>query len=254
MLTDSHAHLDDEELFADLSAILGRAIEAGVGRIVVPGVSLESSRKAVELAQVHPMIYAAVGIHPHLAKEYLPENRKELVALAAREKVVALGEIGLDYHYSFCPPEVQRQAFAAQLELASELDKPLILHSREADEDTYRLLRSAPLPGKPGVLHCYSSNWDWAQKFLEMGFYLGVTGVITFKKAEALREVVQKAPLSRLLIETDSPYLAPHPHRGKRNEPALVREVAETVAEVRGIPLEEVLLATCRNLNDLFGI
>ena len=253
MLTDSHAHLDAGEFAGDLEQVLARAGEAGLERIIVPGTSLESSRRCLELAQSHPEVYAAVGFHPHEAGAYLPKHGLELQRLADSEKVVAVGEIGLDYHYDFCAPEQQQQVFAAQLELAGKLDKPLILHLRKAESDFYRIITSTKLPSKPGVLHCFSSGIEWAQKFLALGFYLGVTGVVTFKQADILREVVKNTPMTRLLLETDSPYLAPHPYRGQRNEPALVKLVARAVGEIKGMPLEEVARISRQNLKDLFG-
>jgi TatD DNase family protein len=250
-LIDTHAHLDLPQFDRDRVAVVARAREEGIGVITV-GIDLESSRKAIRLAKGYK-IYAAVGIHPHEAKRYsrdLDEALKELEELAEAERVVAIGEIGLDYYRNLSPREDQVRLFQAQLELAERMDKPVVVHDREADEEVLAILRGA---GARGVVHSFSSPLRVAEEFLELGLYLGFSGPVTFPKAPQ-RAAVREIPLERILVETDAPYLTPVPHRGKRNEPVYVRYVAQAVAELKGIAVKDVEKQTTENAKKLFNI
>jgi TatD DNase family protein len=275
-LIDSHAHVDFRQFDGDREAVIARARQAGLVAIVNAGADLESSRASVALADQIDLIYATVGIHPHDAKTANRAALAELRALASHPKVVAVGEIGLDYYRDLSPRPVQRRAFADQLALATELGLPVVIHSRSgnhdcrAHDDMLDILRnweksppSVPparggdVPkgqGGRGVLHSYAAGPERLDEVLEMGFCIGISGPVTFKKAERLREVAAKVPLNRLLIETDCPYLTPEPHRGERNEPAYVRYVAQIVARVRNVTPKKIALATTDNARRLFGI
>jgi len=255
-LVDTHCHLDFDALAADIDDVLRRAAEAGVGRIIVPALDLANVRTVLNLTKQHDNLFAAVGIHPNSAMAWQDEWIDELHALARRARVVAIGEIGLDYYWDEAPVEIQHRALALQLELAAELDLPVIIHNRDAANDVLRMLAASSLAGRerPGVLHSFSADWVAAESALALGYYLGFTGPITFKKADELRDIAARAPLDRILIETDAPFLTPHPFRGRRNEPAYVRYVAEKLAEVRGLSLEEVARATTANAERLFRL
>lgn len=256
MLVDTHAHLDAQAFDADREEVIARAWVAGLGAIITVGADVDSSRKAVCLAQAHPGLYATVGIHPHEASHAGPDALVELERLACEDKALAIGEIGLDFHYNFSPPAVQRECFAAQLVLARRLNKPAVIHDREAHAETLAILHDwlggAPQPGTPGVLHCFSGDREMAEQVIKMGFYLSFGGTLTFQKAGRLRELVRDLPLERIVLETDCPYLAPHPHRGQRNEPAFVGLVARQLAELKGISLERVAEVTTANAQRLF--
>ena len=263
MLIDTHAHLDFSEFDADRQEVIARAQEAGVEIIVNAGAGLEASQAGVVLAQTYPQVYAAVGVHPHEAKTLNNVVLEELRALAQHPKVVAIGEIGLDYYRNYSPRPIQRQAFQQQLALARELGKPIIVHDREAHDDVMNMLRqwvrevhqpSAVGYQPVGVMHCFSGDLAMAREVIEMGFYISIPGSVTFTNARRLPELVRALPLERLLIETDCPYLTPHPYRGKRNEPAYVSLVAEAIAQIRGIPLEQVARITTANARALFGL
>jgi len=251
-LVDSHAHLDFPQFAGDREEVIKRAQEAGVRLIINVGADLESSRASIALAERYPLIYAAVGIHPHDARLLDESALRELRKLAQHPKVVAIGEIGLDYYRNFSPREIQRRAFRLQLELAKELDKPVIIHSRDAQKDTMGIL--AELSPERGVMHCFSGSLETALKAIELGLAISVAGPVTFKNARKLPQIVREIPLEHLLIETDCPYLAPHPYRGKRNEPAYVRLVAEAVAAIKGISPGQVARKTLENTLKLFGI
>ena len=264
-LVDSHCHLDHSDFDVDRDAVIARAIENGITRLVNPGGDLPSSRAAVALAQQHKGIYAAVGVHPHDAKTLDAAALLELKAMASAHKNVAIGEIGLDYFRDLSPRDVQRRAFQAQLELAVELGLPVIVHDRDAHDDMLAILsdwssllraRRSTLHGRAGVLHSFSGDAALAGRALELGFYIGISGPVTYTSAEQTREVVRAVPLERLLVETDAPYLIPQPYRGKqkRNEPAYVRWVALAVAEARGLTLEQVAARTSANATALFGL
>jgi len=262
-LFDSHAHLESHQFDADRQAVIACALESGVTRILSCGSDLESSQEEIVLARSHPGIYAAVGIHGHRASTAVVEGRTpldeavftRLAELATQSAVVAIGEIGLDYHYDFSPRDVQRAVLRRQLQLARELDLPVILHSRESDEDL-RAICDEIAATRPlrGVLHCFLSGEDMAAWALARGLYIGIAGPVTFRNVKHLPRVVRQIPLERLLVETDSPYLAPHPLRGRRNEPACVRHVAARLAEVLGLPEAEVARRTTENACRLLAI
>ena len=215
---------------------------------------MSSNTAAVALAESYANLYATVGMHPHDAKQVNEPELRQLKKLSAHSKVIAVGETGLDYYYNHSPREVQRQVFAQFIALADETELPLVVHERDATHEAADLLRVEAKGKLRGVIHWFTGDYVAARNYLDLGFYLSFTGIITFKNAEPLREVVRKAPLDRMLVETDSPYLTPVPHRGKRNEPAYVRLVAETVAQIKGISLEEAAYTTSRNVRELFRI
>jgi TatD DNase family protein len=254
MLIDSHCHIDDARFDADREAMIQRARDAEIAHFVTIGCDLKTSRAAVALAQRHPFISATVGVHPHEVKHIQDGWYDELQALAKSKGVVAYGEIGLDYHYDHSPREIQRQRFREQLRLARELRLPIIIHTREAQEDTITILKQEKAGEVGGVFHCFTGDAWLAKDALDLGFYLSFSGVITFQNATMLRDIVKTVPLDRILVETDSPYLTPVPHRGKRNEPAYVRHVAEKLAEIHGISVETVEQATSENTKRLFKI
>jgi len=257
MLIDSHAHIQGKEYAGEVEAVIARAREAGVGKIIAVGGAgdMSSNTEAVALAKTFPDIYATVGMHPHDAKDVGADELKKLKDLAAAEpKVVAVGETGLDYYYNHSPREVQRRVFGQFIHLARETGLPIVVHERDAAQDVADLLRTEGAGKLRGVIHCFTGNYEAARAYLDLGFYISFTGIITFKNADALRDVVRNVPLERMLVETDSPYLTPVPHRGKRNEPAYVRYVAETVARIKGLSLEEVARVTTQNVRELFGV
>ena len=255
MLIDSHAHLDDLRYDTDRDNVLQRAQTAGIEAIVTIGCDLATSQTAVALAHAHPNIFATIGVHPHEAKEIGEGWYESFRSLAQHPKVVAYGEIGLDYHYDHSPREIQRQRFREQIHLARELALPLVIHTREAQEDTVMILREEGAVDVGGVFHCFSGDMWLAKDALDLGFYLSFSGVLTFKNATMLRDIAKTVPLDRLMVETDCPYLAPVPYRGKRNEPAYVQYVAETLAEIRGNgSVESIARATVENTKRVFRI
>lgn len=262
MLIDTHAHLDMEEFTGDVSRVIKRAHSAGVGKIINVGLDALSSRRSIDLARMYPEIFAAVGIHPHSALELDIETYQQIYTLASsHKKVVAIGEIGLDYYYlkrssqySNCPSrERQILAFEQMLDLAMELKLPVIVHSREADADLLAILKSYA-DNLTGVVHCFSGSSDFAESILDLGFAVSVTGNITFKNAGELRVAVKKIPLGSLMVETDAPLLSPEPFRGKRNEPAYVSLVAQCLAEIKDVSLEEVVRSTTKKAEKMFKI
>jgi TatD DNase family protein len=252
MLIDSHAHLDFAEYGEDLDATIARARAAGLVHVVVVGQWREGSRMAgardaLALAERDRSFFSATaGIHPHNAGQATEEDFADLEALCARPSVVAVGECGLDFHYDRSPRDVQRQVFVRQLRLAKRLGKPIVVHTREADLETADILK-AELGEGGGVIHCFTSDWTAAQRYLALGMSLSFSGVLTFKNAEAVRDAARRAPIDRILVETDCPFLAPIPHRGKRNEPAWVAVTAARLAELRGLSLEELSQQTTGN-------
>jgi len=255
MLIDSHAHIDEEKYDEDREAVLENARAAGVDLIINPAADEVSSRRAVALSEKYAMVYATVGFHPHDAKSYdFQKHGRMLREWAKKDKVVAIGEIGLDYHYDFSPREIQQSVFVDQLIIAKEEGLPIVIHNRESMEDMWRLLKEHFSSEFGGVMHSYSGSVEMARIFLDMGFYLSISGTLTFKNARKLPEVVAMMPLDRLLVETDSPYMTPTPHRGKRNEPAFVRFVAEEVAKIRGMSIEAVEAITTENTKRVFRI
>jgi TatD DNase family protein len=255
-LIDSHAHIQGKEYAGEAEAVIQRAREAGVEQIIVVGGAgdMSSNTAAVALADAYPNLYATVGMHPHDAKQVGEDELQQLEKLAAHLKVIAVGETGLDYYYNHSPREVQRQVFSQFIRLAGETKLPLVVHERDAAKEAAELLREDGKGNVLGVIHCFTGDYDAARTYLDLGFYLSFTGIITFKNAESLREVVRKIPLEEIFVETDSPYLTPVPHRGRRNEPAYVRFVAETIAKVKGVELAEVARVTSANVKKLFRI
>ena len=254
MLIDTHAHLEMREFSDDRDDVIQRAREAGVEYIVTIGTTVESSRDAVMLADKYDFIYAAVGIHPHEVKDILHPAYEILRHFAQHKKVVAYGEVGLDYHYEHSPRTDQKRKFRDMLREARELGLPVIIHDRDAHEDTLQILSEEWSPDLGGVMHCFSGDLEMANKVIEMGLSISVAGPVTFPKAESLREVVRQIPIEHLLIETDSPYLAPQAVRGKRNEPAYVRHTAAAIAAIKGLSFDDVARITSFNAMQLFGI
>ena len=256
MLIDSHAHIQGKEYSGETAAIIERARVAGVEQIIVVGGAgdMSSNSEAVALADSFVNIYATVGMHTHDAKDVGPDELEKLKDLALHPKVIAVGETGLDYYYNHSPHDVQRRVFAQFIHMARVTELPIVVHERDAASEGVELLRSEGEGKLRGVIHCFTGNYEAARAYLDLGFYISFTGIITFKNAESLRDVVRQVPLERMLVETDSPYLTPVPHRGKRNEPAYVRLVAATVANIKGVTLEEVARTTTDNARRLFGI
>jgi TatD DNase family protein len=259
MFVDSHCHIDGAEYDADRDEVIARARDAGVGTMLNVGTGDPHSgafERAVELAEKHPDIYAAVGVHPHDAKLFTDRAEQRLVDLVKQsQRVIAWGEIGLDYHYDHSPREVQREVFRRQLRLARSLNLPVIIHSREADDDTIAILGEELTDYEHGgVMHCFGGSVEMARSAIELGFFISFAGNLTFKKAEDLRVIARQLPLDHLLIETDCPYLTPVPFRGKRNEPARVGETARCLAELHGKELGEIGRITSENFAKLFGV
>ena len=250
MLFDTHAHMDDRAFDEDRDALLASLPEQGIGLLMNPGCSLASSRNAVALAERYDYIYAAVGSHPDAADEVNDQVLAEYQALCKQEKVLAIGEIGLDYHYEDIPRERQQAAFRAQMALAAELDLPVIVHEREAHEDGMRIVEE--FPRVKGVFHCYSGSAEMAKWLVSRGWYIGFTGVLTFKNARKAVETAASIPLERIVLETDCPYMSPEPFRGKRNDPGRLYRMAEKLAEIRGLSVEEIHAITTENGKKLY--
>lgn len=254
MLIDSHVHLDDIKFDGDRHILIENFKNNNIELVINIGADLKSSVASVDLANKYPNIYAAIGIHPHSAKEVNTMVMEQLKELALNEKVIAIGEIGLDYYYDNSPRDIQRKWFVEQLKLAKELDLPVIIHTRDAMGETFDILKNNQNGNVRGVLHCYSGSTEMALEYIKMGFYISLGGPVTFKNARVVREVAEVVPLDKLLIETDCPYLTPEPYRGKRNEPVYVKYVAEKIAEVKKISYDELVKATNANAKRLFGI
>jgi TatD DNase family protein len=270
LLTDTHCHLDLEKFDADRQAVVERALAIGVTRILIPGITLKSSHTIVSLAEADPNLFAAVGVHPNDALTWDPQTVPALRELAASLKVVAIGEIGLDYYWNTAPHDYQQMVLKAQLDLAAELQLPVLIHFREKDDapdgecarDLIRILEEwvnrlrvekNPLAERPGVLHSFSGTRETAEKAIDLNFYIGVTGPLTFKSSEKRREIIASLPLERLLTETDAPFLAPLPKRGERNEPAFVMYIAEKIATLHSITPDQVADVTSANAARLFA-
>jgi TatD DNase family protein len=256
-LIDSHAHIDFPQFADDREAMLQRARDAGVGTLLAIGTGPgpEKLDAALPLAEEHDWIYTSVGIHPHEAKEVTPQHLEELARLAKHPKVIAWGEIGLDYFYDHSPRDVQATVFRAQMELAQAAELPIIIHCRDAWDDCLAQIEQRWKPtGLGGILHCFTGTLEHAKRGLDMGFYISFAGNSTYPKTQNIRDVAKGIPLDSMLIETDSPFLAPQPYRGKRNEPAYVAEVAKTLAAVRNLAPEEIAAATAANFRRLFRI
>jgi TatD DNase family protein len=253
---DAHAHLDGEDFAADLDAVIARCREA-LSRVVLVGLwrAPGAFGNALALADRHPELFSAtVGVHPHDCARVPEADWAQSALLAANPRVVGVGETGLDYHYDLSPRDVQQSSFRRSIEIAHAARKPVVVHVREADADCARILREAGVPPAGGVIHCFTGDWDAARAYLDLGLFISVAGVVTFKTADPIREAVRRIPRDRLMIETDSPYLAPIPHRGKRNEPAYVIRTAEKVAELWGADVEEVTRVTAENARRLFRL
>ena len=254
MLVDTHTHIHDPRFDADREAVIKRARTTGVDVMITVGTDLATSRAAIALAKQHSFIYATVGVHPHEVKDLTSEILAELRVLAEHHRVVAYGEIGLDYYYDHSPRDIQRERFKDQLSIARTLDLPVVIHTRDAQEDTLAILKE-DWKDRPGVFHCFTGNPAYATQALQLGFMVSFSGIVTFPKATELREAVRVVPLDRLLIETDCPYLAPIPHRGKRNEPSYLPAVAKTIAaEKSPTSLDEIARVSSDNAKRLFGI
>jgi TatD DNase family protein len=253
MLIDTHCHLYHTEFDADRTETIERARAAGVGAMVVIGYDLPSSQRAVALAAEEPALSATVGIHPHDARTLDDSALARLSVLAQHPKVVGLGEIGLDFYRNLSPRDDQERAFRRQIELARELRLPIILHTRESESDVLEILEEVGTDGLSGILHCFTAGPEVASRCFRLGFHVGLGGVLTFKNARALQETARELPLDRIVLETDSPYLAPHPHRGRRNEPAYVALVADRLAELHGRAPAEIAEITTANARALFG-
>ncbi len=262
MYVDTHCHLNFNLFEQDLDQVLQRAWEHGLQRILVPAIDLATSRQVVALSEKDSRLYAAVGVHPNDASSWQTHTLDELRELACHPRVVAIGEIGLDYYRDRAPRELQQQVLLAQLELAVETGKPVVIHAREALSDLWPMLSSwqtalaglqASLAERPGVLHSFDGSLEDAQRALAHGFLLGITGPVTYRNAPARQQLVAALPLAGLLLETDAPFLTPHPHRGKRNEPAYIPLIAEKIAELQALPISVIAATTTSNANRLFG-
>lgn len=261
MFIDSHAHLDTEQFDADRAEVIARARAAGVGimlEICGSDVARGSLEPGLRLAEEHSFIYAAVGVHPHEASLYDEGLEEKLLRMSEHEKVIGWGEIGLDYYYDNSPRDTQRRVFARQLDVALERSLPVIIHTRDAEDDTIEILRESWVgrggDGIGGIIHCFTGTQRLADAALDMGFLISFSGVVTFRNSGELREVARSVPPERLLIETDCPYLAPVPHRGRRNEPAFVVDTARALAEIKGLGLAQLADITSANFKKLFGL
>ncbi|MDR6885130.1 TatD family hydrolase [Bacillus sp. 3255] len=254
MLTDSHTHLNAEQFQVDQEEVIQRARDAGVTRMVNVGFNRETIPSSIELAEKYDFIYTTVGWHPVDAIDMMPGDLEWIESLCAHEKVVAIGEIGLDYHWDKSPRDVQQRVFREQIALARKLRMPIVIHNRDAHHDILTILKEEKASEVGGIMHCFSGSWETAKQCLDMNFHISFGGPVTFKNAKQPKEVLAQVPLDRLLIETDAPYLTPHPFRGKRNESAYVRLVAETAAEIRGLTLEEIAEITTNNAIRLLGL
>jgi len=254
MLVDSHCHLDFPDFAAELDAVVSRARAAGIGRMVTISTRLRRHDAVLAIAERFPEVFCSVGTHPHYAHEELDVTAADLAARTCHPKVVALGEAGLDYHYDNSPRDAQEHGFRTHIAAARETGLPLVIHSREADDDTARILEEETGQGPfPAVLHCFTGGRDLARRAIALGHYISFTGILTFRNSEALRAIAAQLPADRILLETDAPYLAPGRWRGKRNEPAYVVETAKVLAETRGVPLEEIARQTTDNFFRLFA-
>jgi TatD DNase family protein len=254
MIIDTHAHLDMEQFKNDLPEVLARAGEAGVKYIITIGSDMKSSRAARSLAAKYDNVYFAPGFHPHDVKSATEDDYAELFELLKDPKAVAVGEIGLDYHYDLSPRDTQKEHFKRQLEIAKQVNKPVIVHSREASTETMDVISTVGLPEAGGTLHCFSGGPEMARRALDLGMHISAGGTLTFNNAEALRDVIKTVPIEKLLLETDCPYLAPKPLRGKRNEPSYLKHVVDTLARLKGLSIDDVMRITSLNATRLFGI
>ncbi|SRR6056297_138141 len=253
-LIDSHAHLDFDKFNKDRDEVIKRAQENGIINIINVGSDLKSSHRSLQLSQQYEIIYAVVGVHPHEAKTLDKKALQVLKDLSKADKVVGIGEIGLDFYYDNSPRDKQREAFRKQLNFAKKINLPVVIHSREADKDTIKILKEEGMRNHNVLLHSYTGGAEMAEEALEMGFYFSAGGIVTFNSAQDLKKTMQRIPISRILLETDSPYLAPSPHRGKRNEPMYVKEVAKYIASLKNTTFENVAKATTDNTKRFFSL
>ena len=254
MLFDTHAHLNDEQYNEDLEEVVERAQNEGVSNMVVVGFDRPTINKAMELAERYEFIYACVGWHPVDAIDMTEEDLLWIEELATHPKVVAIGEMGLDYHWDKSPKDIQKEVFRKQIRLAKKVKLPIVIHNREATADIIEILKEEEAEEVGGIMHCFSGSPEVAKECIKMNFYISLGGPVTFKNAKKPKEVAEEIPMDKLLIETDCPYLAPHPYRGKRNEPGYVKLVAEKIAEIKGLTIAEVAEITTRNAKKLFAI
>ncbi len=254
MFIDTHVHLNAEQYNEDLQDVIDRALEAGVNQMVVIGFDQKTIKRAIELAEEYEFIYAVVGWHPVDAIDCTDEDLQWIEELASHPKVVAIGETGLDYHWDKSPKEIQQQVFRKQIQLAQRVNLPLVIHNRDATEDVVRILQEEQAEKTGGVMHCFGGSVETAKTCIDMNFMISLGGPVTFKNAKKPKEVATEIPLEWLMIETDAPYLAPHPHRGKRNEPGLVPLVAEEIARLKGVSIEEVAQATTENAKRFYQL
>lgn len=253
MIFDTHAHYDDKQFDSDRDELLHEMKEFGVGTIVNVGASLDGCRKAIELAEKYPFIYAAAGVHPDEVGDLNEDTFEELRGWCRRDKVVAVGEIGLDYYWDTQPRDLQKKWFIRQLELAGELGLPVNIHSRDAAEDTFQIMKEYG-KGLSGIIHCFSGSKELALEYVKLGFYIGIGGVVTFKNGKKLKQVAEAVPLTKIVLETDCPYLAPEPYRGKRNHSGYIKYVAEEIARIKGITCEEVISRTEANAKEVYRL
>ena len=252
MLFDTHAHLNDPAFDPDREELMAGLARKGIGLVMNAGCSLQSSRDIIKMAEKYPWLYASVGSHPDSADEVNEEVIEQYRKLCRHEKVMAIGEIGLDYYYEDIPRDIQKNAFRMQMALAKELDMPVIIHEREAHDDGMRIVKE--FPTVKGVFHCYSGSAEMARQLVNMGWYIGFTGVLTFKNARKAVETAASIPLNRIVLETDCPFMAPEPYRGKRNDPGYLPKMAEKLAEIRDISVEEAVKITTENAKRLYRI
>lgn len=254
MLVDSHCHLDFPDFAAELDAVVNRARAAGIGRMVTISTRVKKHAQVLTIAERFPDVFCSVGTHPHNAHEELDIGAAELIAIAQHPKVVAIGEVGLDYHYDNSPRAAQEQGLREHIQAARETGLPLVIHAREADADMARILKEETGKGAfPAVLHCFTGGRELAFAAIELGHYVSFTGILTFKNSQGLRDIAAALPAERVLVETDAPYLAPLPHRGRRNEPSYVVETAKVLAEARGVSADEIARQTTENFFRLFS-
>lgn len=254
MLFDTHVHLNDEQYDQDLKEVIQNALNTGVEKMVVVGFDRPTITKAISLIEEYDFLYASIGWHPVDAIDMTEKDLQWIEELSSHPKVVALGEMGLDYHWDKSPKDIQKEVFRKQIRLAKKVNLPIIIHNREATQDIIEILKEEKASDVGGIMHCFSGSVDTARECINMNFFISLGGPVTFKNAKKPKEVAKEIPLSHLLIETDCPYLAPHPYRGKRNEPAYVKLVAEQIAEIKELTYEEVVAQTYQNAKRLFGI
>lgn len=254
MLFDTHTHINVEQFDNDVTEVMSRAREAGVIRMSVVGFDYPTIKRAIELADSFDEVYPTIGWHPTEAGKYTDEVEAFLLSQLQQDKIIAVGETGLDYHWMTDPKPVQFDAFRRQIRVANSVNKPLTIHNRDATEDVYKIMTEEGLPTAGGIMHSFGVDTYWMKKFLDLGFHISLSGVVTFKNAPEVKSIAKEVPLDRLLIETDAPYLSPEPNRGKRNEPAYVKYVAEEIARLKDLPVEEIARVTTQNANRLFRL